>query len=76
MKSSTTARFHEWAKTASPDAVFVSGTHSWTREQFETEVLGLKPKKISKPLNIDVKVEKNADLESTQHPGHSEKFGG
>nr|DAU83279.1 MAG TPA: hypothetical protein [Caudoviricetes sp.] len=73
MKQTTINRFREWAKTHSDNEVFSAGTDSWTKNDFEVKFLGGKPKKIEKPINIDVKEELNADLDTALDSGHSEE---
>ncbi len=73
MKQTTINRFREWAKTHSDDEQFSAGTETWTKHEFAVKFLGEKPKKIAKPINIDIKVETNADLDTTFKTGHTEE---
>lgn len=73
MKETTIQRFKIWAVDKSDDAVFISGTESWTKAEFDVAFLGGKPKKVSKQLNIDVEVEEHADLERTLESGHTQE---
>ena len=75
MKQTTINRFKEWAKTHSDDEQFSAGVDTWTKSEFEVAFLGVEPKKIAKPINIDVKVDTNADLEGTLETGHIEESG-
>ena len=75
MKSTTINRFREWAKTHDDHEKFSAGASTWTKAEFEVAFLGVKPKKTSKPINIDVKVEEHADLERTLETGHTEESG-
>lgn len=78
MKQTTIKRFHEWAKTHADHEVFSAGTESWTKQEFEAEILGVKHKKTAKPINTDIEIitdKDYADLESTHSPGRSEESG-
>lgn len=73
MKQTTINRFREWAKTSEPGAVFSAGSQCWTKEEFSVAFLGEKPKKTAKPINIDVKVNEDADMEPTFETRHTEE---
>lgn len=81
MKSTTINRFREWAKTHEHYDKFSAGTRTWTKQEFaeaflgEINLLGERPKNVSKQLNIDVEVELDADLERTLETGHTEESG-
>lgn len=75
MKETTIQRFKLWSVDKSDDAVFISGTDSWTKSEFEAAFLGGKPKKAAKTINTDVKVKENADLDRTLETGHTEESG-
>jgi hypothetical protein len=75
MKQTTINRFREWAHGKDDSEVFSAGTDSWTKADFEAAFLGGKPKKAAKQLNIDVKVNEDADVERTFDPGHIEESG-
>jgi len=75
MKQVTINRFREWAKTHSDTDVFSAGFDSWTKHDFEVNFLGVTPRKTAKPINIDVKVTENADVETTFETGHTEESG-
>lgn len=72
MKETTIQRFKLWAESHSDTDLFRSGGHSWTKAEFESTFLGVKPKKTPKPINIDIEV-KHADLEPTLETGHTEE---
>lgn len=75
MKATTINRFREWAKSHGDDETFSSGTQLWTKYDFEVAFLGRTAKKSENPINIDVKVENNADMERTLETGHTEESG-
>jgi hypothetical protein len=75
MKQTTINRFREWAKSHSDTDVFSAGFDSWTKQEFAVAFLGETPKKTPKPINIDVKVNEDADVERTFDPGHIEESG-
>ena len=75
MKSTTINRFREWAKSHDDHEQFSAGASTWTKAEFEVAFLGVEPKKTAKPINIDVKVEKDADVERTFETGHIEESG-
>lgn len=75
MKQTTINRFREWAKHHGDSDVFSAGVDSWTKSEFETAFLGGTPKKTQNPINIDVKVENNADMERPLETGHTEESG-
>jgi len=75
MKQTTINRFREWAKTHDDHEIFSAGTDCWTKQEFSVAFLGETPKKTAKPINIDVKVEKDADLERPLETGHIEESG-
>jgi hypothetical protein len=74
MKQTTINRFREWAKSASDSDVFHTGSDSLTKQEFAA-ALGETPQKTANPINIDVKVEEDADLERTLETGHIEESG-
>lgn len=75
MKQTTINRFREWAKSHTDADVFHAGSESWTKSEFEVEFLGAQPKKSPKPINIDVKEETHADLDTAFETGHTEESG-
>jgi hypothetical protein len=75
MKQTTINRFREWAKHHGDDEQFSAGTETWTKHEFAVKFLGEKPKKLAKPINIDTKVEVNADVERTFETRHTEESG-
>ena len=75
MKQTTIHRFRAWAAGKDDSEVFSAGTDSWTKHEFEVAFLGVKPKKTPKPINIDIEVKTDADLERTFKTGHTEESG-
>jgi hypothetical protein len=73
VKSTTINRFREWAKSHDDHEQFSAGASTWTKAEFEVAFLGGKPKKAAKQLNIDVKVNEDADVERTFETGHIEE---
>jgi hypothetical protein len=75
VKQTTINRFREWAKSHEHYDKFSAGTETWTKREFETQFLGVEPKKTHNPINIDIEVEEDADLERTLETGHTEESG-
>lgn len=75
MKTTTIDRFRAWAEGKSDSDVFSTGGNTYTREQFEVQFMGRLPAARTKAINIDVKVEQHADLDTTQQGGHSQELG-
>lgn len=75
MKQTTINRFREWAKSHEHYDKFSAGTDVWTKSEFETQFLGVEPKKTHNPINIDIEVAEDADLERTLETGHTEESG-
>ena len=71
----TINRFREWAKTHDDHEQFSAGASTWTKAEFATAFLGETPQKTANPINIDVEVELDADLERTLETGHIEESG-
>ncbi len=75
MKKNTIERFKTWSLDKQDDDIFVAGTELWTKHDFAVAFLGETPKKSAKPINIDVKVEQDADLERPLETRHTEESG-
>jgi hypothetical protein len=75
MKKNTIKQFKAWSLDKQDDDIFVAGTELWTKHNFAVAFLGETPKKTANPINIDVKVELDADVERTFETGHIEESG-